>query len=107
MVPRAPREVPALAPLRSGQRIETRLYEIFEGLVRAKYGRGPDKARLLGAVNLDLEILRMLSRLAHEMKMLPHKSQAYAARETDDIGRMVGGWFKQQQQQGRRASSTG
>ena len=27
-----------------GQRIETRLYEIFEGLVRAKYGRGPDKA---------------------------------------------------------------
>ena len=46
-----------------GQRIETRLYVIFEGLIRAKYTARPDKARELAAVNLDLEILRMLSRL--------------------------------------------
>jgi hypothetical protein len=86
-----------------GQRIEKQLYSIFEGLIRAKYAGSPAKVQELAAVNLDLEILRMLARLAHELKMLPHKSHAYAAREMSDIGRMVGGWLKQQR---NRRSST-
>ena len=86
-----------------GQRIETRLYAIFEGLIRAKYTSGAQKPRELASVNLDLEILRMLSRLGHELKMLPHKSHEYAVREMDEIGRMVGGWSKQQER-GRRSS---
>ena len=80
-----------------GQRIETRLYGVFEGLVRAKYAGGADKIAALAAVNEELEVVRMLTRLAHELALLSHKSQEYAAREMIEIGRMVGGWLKQQQ----------
>ena len=88
-----------------GQRIEARLYGIFEGLVQAKYAAGPEKARALETANLDLEVLRMLTRLAHELQMLPHKSHAYAAGEMNEIGKMVGSWLKQQQRRGRSSTS--
>ena len=80
-----------------GQQIEQRLYAVFDGLLRAKYGTGVDTREALTNVNLELESLRMLCRLAHELGMLPHKSQEYAAREMIEIGRMVGGWLRQQQ----------
>ena len=79
-----------------GQRIETTLYALFEGLVRACYAPAGAKAAELTEVNLKLEILRMHSRLANELAMLSHKSYEYASREIDEIGRMVGGWLKQQ-----------
>jgi len=74
-----------------GQRIELGLYHVFEGLLRAKYGAEVQKARDLQGVNLQLEILRMHCRLAHELALLPHRSHEYAVRELNDIGRMVGG----------------
>lgn len=88
-----------------GQRLETRLFAVFEGLVRAKYGTGSDKLAHLSAVNLELEIVRFLGRLAHELGFLPHRSHAYAARELNEVGRMVGGW--QRQQQSKASSSNG
>jgi hypothetical protein len=87
-----------------GQRLETRLYDVFEALVHAKYATAHDKAADLAAVNLELEVVRMLSRLSHELGFLPNKSYEYAAREINEIGRMVGGWLKQQQR--RTGSST-
>ena len=87
-----------------GQQIEQRLYTVFDGLLRAKYTGAGDKSASLAEVNLELESLRMLCRLAHELGMLPHKSQEYAAREMIEIGRMVGGWLKQQER--RQRSST-
>lgn len=80
-----------------GQRIENRLYGILEGLIQAKYGGADMKPRLLAAVNLDLEVMRLLSRLAQELAILPNQSHAYAVREMNEIGKMVGGWLKQQQ----------
>ena len=74
-----------------GQQIEQRLYAVFDGLMRAKYATAADKREALIGVNLDLESLRMLCRLAHELGMLPHKSQEYAVREMIEIGRMVAG----------------
>ena len=88
-----------------GSQIEQRLYAVFDGLLRAKYSSAAEKREALLDVNLKLESLRMLCRLAHDMGMIPHNSQEYAAREMIEIGRMVGGWLKQQQQ--RTASSTG
>jgi hypothetical protein len=83
-----------------GQRLESRLYAVFEALVRAKYAAGKEKIEHLAAVNLELEIVRMFCRLAHELGFLPHKSHEYSARELNEIGRMVGGWLKQQQRSG-------
>ena len=80
-----------------GRQIEQSLYAVCTGLMRAKYAAAPDKREALTGVNLELESLRMFCRLAHEVGMVPHKSHAYAAREMIEIGRMVGGWLKQQQ----------
>ncbi|MBN1347375.1 MAG: diversity-generating retroelement protein Avd [Phycisphaerae bacterium] len=79
-----------------GQRIEGRLYAVLEGLIRAKYTAGAAKWQELSAVSLDLEILRLLARLADELAVLPHKSHEHAVREMNEIGKMVGGWLKQQ-----------
>jgi len=88
-----------------GQRIESTLYAVFEGLVRARYAARAEKAAALSEVNLRLETLRMYSRLAHDMAMLPHNSYEFAARATDEIGRMVGGWLKQQRASGASSRS--
>lgn len=80
-----------------GQRIEEKLYQVLEGLIHAKYGEGAGKIETLRTVNLELEVLRINCRLAHEMNMIPHKSHEYAVRELIEIGKMVGGWLKQQQ----------
>jgi len=39
-----------------GNRIEVRLFDVLERLVRAKYGTGMEKQRELSAVNLDLQV---------------------------------------------------
>lgn len=74
-----------------GQQIEQRLYAVFDGLLRAKYAGAGDKSASLAEVNLELESLRMLCRLAHDLGMLPHKSHEYAVREMIEIGRIGGG----------------
>ena len=84
-----------------GQRIENRLYGVLEGLVEAQYAPAQRKRDKLMRVNVDLEILRMLTRLAHELTLLPHKSHEYAAGEMNEIGKMVGGWLRQQSQASR------
>jgi hypothetical protein len=81
-----------------GQRIEARLYAVLEGLIHSRYTSALERERSLAAVNLDLEVLRMLSRLAHGLAILPHKSHEYAVREMNEIGKMVGGWLRQQRQ---------
>lgn len=77
-----------------GQRIEVLLYDVLERLVEAQYSETTSKAPALAAVNFKLEVLRFLTRLAHEMALLPHKSHEHASREVNDIGKMVGGWIK-------------
>jgi hypothetical protein len=81
-----------------GQRIESRLYDVLEQLIRAKYAERGAKVPHLASVNLDLEVLRFLSRLAHELAFFPHKAHEYAARELNEIGRLVGGWLRQQRE---------
>lgn len=81
-----------------GQRIESRLYDVMEQLIRAKYAPRGAKLPHLSAINLDLEVLRFLCRLADVLALLPHKSHEYAARELNEIGRLVGGWMRQQRQ---------
>jgi hypothetical protein len=49
---------------------------------------------LLNEANLKLEILRFQIRLAKDLKCLQVKSYAFAAKQLDEIGRLVGGWLK-------------
>ncbi len=73
------------------QRIENHALDIVEELVSARYSREGRKARL-DAVNLRLERVRHLLRLAKEAKACPFNVFESAMRSIDEAGRMIHGW---------------
>ncbi|OED36241.1 hypothetical protein AB833_26750 [Chromatiales bacterium (ex Bugula neritina AB1)] len=77
-------------------RIDNRALDVFERLVEARYSR--DKINLLSAINRDLEILRLLLRIAHDRRALDHRAFDHATVQIDTTGRMIGGWLRQQRQ---------
>ena len=60
--------------------------------IQAKYNR--ERGLLLSEANLKLEVLRFQMRLAKDLQCLQVKSYAFAAKQIDEIGRLVGGWLK-------------
>ena len=77
-----------------GDRIENGLLDILELLVDANYSR--KKIDQLRQANLRLEMLRFLFRISFELKYLNQRRYEHAASRLDEIGRMVGGWLRQQ-----------
>ncbi len=75
-----------------GDRIQTIAVEVLEALVAATYSR--DRLGHLARANLGLEKLRLLLRLCVGLRHLDYKRQEHAARQIDEIGRMIGGWRK-------------
>ena len=77
-------------------RIDNLALDVVEDLVEARYSRR--KAERLKAINMTLERLRVLLRICHELHYLPHESYEFAMRSLDEVGRMVGGWVKEQEE---------
>jgi hypothetical protein len=77
-------------------RIDNLALDVVEDLVEARYTR--DKRAILKQANLRLEKLRILLRLCHELHYLPHTSYAHAMRALTEVGKMLGGWRRQQDQ---------
>lgn len=76
-------------------RIDDLALDILVGVVEARYSG--DKLDILKRVNLDLEKLRVLLRMCHDLGYLDHKGYEHAARRVDEAGKMAGGWRKQQE----------
>ena len=77
-----------------GERIGNLAVDVLEKLLEAAYSA--QKQAVLQRANLDLEKLRHLLRSAFELKCINVKQYEYVAYEIDEVGRMVGGWLKQQ-----------
>ena len=75
-------------------RIDNLALDVFERLVEARYERKAGSA--LRAASLDLEKLRLLLRVCHDLAYLDHRGYEHVARNLDEAGRMIGGWIKQQ-----------
>ena len=75
-----------------GERLERSLYDLLELLIQAKYQR--ERAALLEAANLKLEILRFQVRLAKDLQCLNPGSYEFASRAIEEIGRLIGGWAR-------------
>ncbi len=75
-----------------GDRIQTTALDVLERLIEATYtkARGP----ILQQANLGIEKLRILVRLAGDLRHLDLRRYEHAARSLDDVGRLVGGWMK-------------
>ncbi len=75
-----------------GDRIQSTALDVLDTLIEATYTR--DRRAHLSRANLGLEKLRFHIRLAVEMRHLDGRRYEHAARQLDEIGRLVGGWAK-------------
>ena len=75
-----------------GERLERNLYDLLETLIQAKYQR--ERAPLLDAANLKLEVLRFQMRLAKDLQCLKVSSYEFASQAIEEIGRLIGGWAR-------------
>lgn len=75
-----------------GDRTQACALDVLERLIEATYQR--ERRKTLTKANLGLAKLRILCRLAHELRHLDYRRYEYAARQIDDVGRLVGGWLK-------------
>jgi hypothetical protein len=78
-------------------RIDNLALDLIEDLVEARYTR--EKCAILTRANLRLEKLRILLRLCHELCYLSHARYEHAMRAINEVGSMLGGWRKQQEEQ--------
>jgi len=67
---------------------------VVEDLVEARYSKS--KKPLLKRINMNIEKIRVLLRICFELKVLSRKSYEYGSRSINEVGKMLGGWLKQQ-----------
>lgn len=73
------------------QKVDNHALEVLEMLVVARYEPGM-RRKTLREVNLRLERLRFLLRIARSRKVMPEAGFETAMRGIDELGRMLHGW---------------
>ncbi|MBU4251767.1 MAG: diversity-generating retroelement protein Avd [Candidatus Omnitrophica bacterium] len=73
-------------------RIEIILLDILEMLIEAVYSKR--RKEILVKVNLKLDVLRYMMRIAKDMKYININAYDFFCQSVLEIGRMVGGWYK-------------
>ncbi|MFA5104982.1 MAG: diversity-generating retroelement protein Avd [Candidatus Margulisiibacteriota bacterium] len=77
-----------------GQRIENNILDILALLLEANYSK--EKLNILKQANLKLEVFRHLIRLSYDLRFINIRRYELISKETNEIGRLIGGWIKQQ-----------
>jgi hypothetical protein len=86
-----------------GNRIITGLYELLEGLIRARYSA--NKLPQLEMLNSQLDILRHQTRLLLDFQLIAAQRYEYAGQLLNGIGLDLGGWIRQQRQNSSNAAA--
>jgi hypothetical protein len=76
-------------------RIDNLTLEIIEGIIEARYSK--NKYSTLRRIDLNMEKLRILLRMCHDLKYLDSNGYEFASRKINEAGKMAGGWRKQQE----------
>lgn len=77
-----------------GEKLAAKGLNIQEMLIQAALmPKGDEKSKLLRDINLMLEQLRYLVRLAADLNCMNRKAHYYCAKNMIEIGRMIGGWI--------------
>ncbi|MGK7886021.1 MAG: diversity-generating retroelement protein Avd [Crocosphaera sp.] len=79
-----------------GDRIIKEVYELLEGLLRARYAK--QKLTQLQSLNTELDVLRYQIRLLYDFELISLKRYQYINQQLQGIGIELGGWIKQQKQ---------
>jgi len=83
---------PRRVRLSLSQRLEALGLDVLEDIVEARYTK--DRSAILRRLNLRLEKMRVLLRLCHDQRFLPHEGYEYGFRLLLEAGRMTGGWLR-------------
>jgi four helix bundle protein len=81
-----------------GQRIQNSMLAVASLIVKANKLR--NKMPLLYELDIELEQLRLLIRVAKDLKYLPIRKYENHVQKIDEIGRLLGGWIKKAQGRG-------
>ena len=76
-----------------GDRMENRMLDLLEDLLRATFDRRR-RAESLREANLRLDVLRHLWRLARQLNLTSVKRYEHGSRLLVGIGEQVGGWLR-------------
>ena len=90
-----------------GQRLDNVTLDGLMLVVRAIFSPGARKRDCLVELNLLLEQLRVLWRLVQERRWISQQQLLFVNGKIDEIGRMAGGWLKQQAKGGADAVHDG
>jgi hypothetical protein len=77
-----------------GDRIQNTALDALDNLIEATYTKSAEAQ--LRQVNLDLEKLRFLFRMAADLRLIDLGRYEFSAKAINDVGRLVGGWMKTQ-----------
>lgn len=76
-----------------GDRIEHKLYNLLEFLIKARFA-GRDKNIILEKANIELDIIRYFVRLCSDFKLFSVKQYGAISGMLNEIGSQIGGWKK-------------
>ncbi|NIT04537.1 diversity-generating retroelement protein Avd [Candidatus Saccharibacteria bacterium] len=76
------------------QRGENLILDILEGIASAGQTSKDNKLVILERVSRKLNVLRIVVRLAKDVKAIDNHKYLHLENLIDDIGRMLGGWIK-------------
>ena len=79
-----------------GDRLITELYDLLEGLIKARYSS--NKMAQLETLNSSLDIIRHQVRLMLDFGLIKLKRYEYIGKLLNEIGAELGSWIKQQRQ---------
>ncbi|MDP2322607.1 MAG: diversity-generating retroelement protein Avd [Gammaproteobacteria bacterium] len=77
-----------------GDRVQNGLLDFLGLLVEAEYS--PRKLAVLERASVLFEKLRLMLRLCNDLRLLGQDGYRHASMQVAEIGRMLGGWLKQQ-----------
>lgn len=86
---------PKKARFTFSDRLNNMALSVVEELVEARYSSS--KKLVLKSANLRLEKLRILLRISYESRFLSHDAYKHGMYSINEVGRMLGGWVKQQE----------
>lgn len=78
-----------------GQQIENSSLACMRIIIEANFSQGANvKEKKLRDLNIELEVLRSLVRMAVELNFMKVNSAQYITASIDEVGKMTGAWLK-------------
>src|SRR3989344_2499108 len=76
------------------QRCENLVLDLIQSIILASQQEGEEKIATLNQASVQLNMLRILLRLAKDLRVIDPKKYVILEGQIDEVGRMLGGWFR-------------